>query len=346
MSNKEYLDYEGLGYLADHISMRDGKKIKKKLRAGDTSLTIDDSVIKSTSLIDIYSDVYGVYATSVVQSNGSLTITFPAQANDLNVLVIVRDGRGGGGLEPTGDAIESDVLYNKVFSNADGIDKVGTMPNNGAVSPSPLLPGGSYTVPEGYHNGNGVVEAASNTGTYSPTTRNAALDMGADNLNRYVDTTGVPNANSETYTPTSNGSAIDMGATNTYRYVNTNTVYNLGKSSVTGRDMTIDIKYIGFQQMGGSSTCTKQCTFTANYTGKLVVFMCSTGSSSGVSGRTSRYVKIGGISYVITYGIQDDWQMCGYVVADVMYGQSVDAYISNSGASLNTAGLFVALVRK
>ena len=95
MSNKEYLDYEGLGYLADHISMRDGKKIKKKLRAGDTSLTIEDSVIKSTSLIDIYSDVYGVYATSVVQSNGSLTITFPAQANDLNVIVIVRDGRGG-----------------------------------------------------------------------------------------------------------------------------------------------------------------------------------------------------------------------------------------------------------
>lgn len=241
MSNKEYLDYEGLGYLADHISMRDGKKIKKKLRAGDTSLTIDDSVIKSTSLIDIYSDVYGVYATSVVQSNGSLTITFPAQANDLNVIVIVRDGRGGGGLDPTGDAIESDVLYNKVFSNADGIDKVGTMPNIGAISPSPLIPGGSYTVPEGYHNGNGVVEAASNTGTYSPTTRNAALDMGADNLNRYVDTTGVPNANSETYTPTSNGSALDMGATNEYRYVNTNAVYDLGVSDELKYWITIEL---------------------------------------------------------------------------------------------------------
>ena len=232
MSNKEYLDYEGLGYLADHISMRDGKKIKKKLRAGDTSLTIEDSVIKSTSLIDIYSDVYGVYATSVVQSNGSLTITFPAQANDLNVIVIVRDGRGGGGLEPTGDAIESDVLYNKVFSNADGIDKVGTMPNIGAVSPSPLIPGGSYTVPEGYHNGNGVVEAASNTGTYSPTTRNAALDMGADNLNRYVDTTGVPNTNSGTYTFASGdtGGTKDLGETNTYRYVNASNVYNKGKA--------------------------------------------------------------------------------------------------------------------
>ena len=38
----------------------------------------------------------------------------------------------------------------------------------------------------------------------------------------------VPNTNSATYTPTSNGTALDMGATNTYRYVNTSTVYNSG----------------------------------------------------------------------------------------------------------------------
>ena len=41
----------------------------------------------------------------------------------------------------------------------------------------------------------------------------------------------VPNSNSATYTPTTNGTALDMGATNTYRYVNTSTVYNKGKEA-------------------------------------------------------------------------------------------------------------------
>ena len=35
------------------------------------------------------------------------------------------------------------------------------MPNNGAVSPNALNAGESYTIPAGYHNGSGVVSAAS-----------------------------------------------------------------------------------------------------------------------------------------------------------------------------------------
>lgn len=31
------------------------------------------------------------------------------------------------------------------------------MPNKGAVSPAALSAGGSYTIPAGYHNGNGIV---------------------------------------------------------------------------------------------------------------------------------------------------------------------------------------------
>lgn len=37
----------------------------------------------------------------------------------------------------------------------------GTMPNNGAVAPSALGAGGSYTIPAGYHNGNGKVTVQS-----------------------------------------------------------------------------------------------------------------------------------------------------------------------------------------
>ena len=62
----------------------------------------------------------------------------------------------GGGA--TGDAIASDVLTGKTFSNAQASGISGTMPNNGAASgvASPSQP---YTIPEGYHNGLGSVSA-------------------------------------------------------------------------------------------------------------------------------------------------------------------------------------------
>lgn len=141
------------------------------------------------------------------------------------------------GEPPTGNAVPADVLAPKTFSNADGTDKVGTMTNNGAVSPTALDPGGSYTVPAGYHNGSGVVSAKSNTDTYVANSRGAALDMGAANLNRYVNTNGVPNSNSGTYTFPANdtGGTKDLGESNSYRYVNAQNVYNKGKADGGGQ---------------------------------------------------------------------------------------------------------------
>ena len=134
------------------------------------------------------------------------------------------------GEPPTGNAVVGDVLYGKTFSNADGTDKVGTMPNNGAVAPTALDPGGSYTIPAGYHNGQGAVSAKSNTATYTASSRGAALDMGAANLNRYVNTNGVPNSNTGTYTFPANdtGGTKDLGEANNYRYVNAQNVYAKG----------------------------------------------------------------------------------------------------------------------
>ena len=67
-------------------------------------------------------------------------------------------GVSGGGVQPTGNAQPADVLSGKTFSNADGVGKTGTMVNNGAVSQT-LSGGQSYTIPEGYHNGSGIVSA-------------------------------------------------------------------------------------------------------------------------------------------------------------------------------------------
>lgn len=68
------------------------------------------------------------------------------------------------GVQPTGNATVGDVLAGKTFSNADGVGKVGTMVNNGAVSGT-ATPSQPYTIPAGYHNGNGVVNAESSAPT-------------------------------------------------------------------------------------------------------------------------------------------------------------------------------------
>ena len=66
-----------------------------------------------------------------------------------------------GTLELTGDAADSHVLSGKTYYNKDPkTRRTGTMPNRGAVAQE-LAAGGSYTVPEGYHNGGGKVTAKS-----------------------------------------------------------------------------------------------------------------------------------------------------------------------------------------
>lgn len=59
-----------------------------------------------------------------------------------------------------GTAQKSEVLSGKSFTSAMGLNITGTMPNNGAVNES-LNCSGSYTIPEGYHDGTGKVTANS-----------------------------------------------------------------------------------------------------------------------------------------------------------------------------------------
>ena len=66
----------------------------------------------------------------------------------------------------------ADVLATKVIVDSTGATKVGTMPNNCAVSKT--LDAGtsnqSYTVPAGYHNGNGTVSIVLETKSATPST--------------------------------------------------------------------------------------------------------------------------------------------------------------------------------
>lgn len=59
------------------------------LLAGNTTVTITDSVITTTATFDFYTDTYGVNPTNISVSTGSITLTFEEQASDVIVKVRV-----------------------------------------------------------------------------------------------------------------------------------------------------------------------------------------------------------------------------------------------------------------
>ncbi len=56
------------------------------LSAGSTTLTFTDSAITTSSLIDVYAPVW---YSDLVQSNGSVVLTFPAQSSNISVSIKV-----------------------------------------------------------------------------------------------------------------------------------------------------------------------------------------------------------------------------------------------------------------
>lgn len=65
----------------------DGTILSATLAAGSTSVTITDQRILADSMIDIYTDVYGVNPTSASSTAGSLTLTFEAQQTAIEIRV-------------------------------------------------------------------------------------------------------------------------------------------------------------------------------------------------------------------------------------------------------------------
>lgn len=78
----------------------------------------------------------------------------------MNITNVLRARGVGVGKKLVGDAQPAHVLNSKTFSNADGNDKVGTMPNRGGIV---LLPGAAdVAIPDGYHSGTGKVNGDAN----------------------------------------------------------------------------------------------------------------------------------------------------------------------------------------
>ena len=78
-----------LSYIADNITPRLGVDLGGTLTAGSTSLTISSSYITTGSMLEIYTDVYGLQPTNVAVTTGQVVLTFTAQGVDLNIKVKV-----------------------------------------------------------------------------------------------------------------------------------------------------------------------------------------------------------------------------------------------------------------
>ena len=58
------------------------------LEAGETTLTFTNQAITTNSTLDnIWASVFGIFPTDAVFATGSLTLTFDAQANDIEIKV-------------------------------------------------------------------------------------------------------------------------------------------------------------------------------------------------------------------------------------------------------------------
>ena len=82
---------ENMNWIITTVKNGVGTAIQGVLLAGETSLTLESPVIKGTSLIDMYTSVYGLSPTTVSSGDGYVTMNFTAQADDVTVKIIVKN---------------------------------------------------------------------------------------------------------------------------------------------------------------------------------------------------------------------------------------------------------------
>lgn len=116
------------------------------------------NVTENTGPVTI--NVNGLGAKSIKKPNGNDLV--PGNLKAGSVYTVRYNGTNFilQGSDSAGNATPEHVLAGKTFSNDNDTGITGTMPNRGAVSYIITTQGGEYKIPEGYHNGNGVIAAS------------------------------------------------------------------------------------------------------------------------------------------------------------------------------------------
>ncbi len=61
------------------------------LQAGETSITFTNNSITSESIIDVYTNIFGIGPSGMIINNGSVTISFDPQSTAINIRAEVRN---------------------------------------------------------------------------------------------------------------------------------------------------------------------------------------------------------------------------------------------------------------
>lgn len=107
----------------------------------------------------------------------------------------------------------ADVLANKVFVTAEGKVTTGTMPNNGAVNKTIDAGTRSYTIPKGYHNGQGTVSLTLQDITITPSTQSQSIKPTQGKVIYSVKVDPIPEQYADTTDATAVAESILLGET-------------------------------------------------------------------------------------------------------------------------------------
>lgn len=83
-------DFDPAKWTAVQLSTLFGIELYGTLAVGNTSVTISDARITTTSRVEYYTDVFGVNATNITVTSGQVVLTFEAQATAVEVMVVIK----------------------------------------------------------------------------------------------------------------------------------------------------------------------------------------------------------------------------------------------------------------